>query len=93
MSTRLERFRDHCRAMSTAQHKLECPSLVTKRPFWDSWRAVRATNDPMPSCLIWNGPLPPWEPPKCDGCVTDAERALFARLAGEVDDYLQGVLL
>ena len=24
----------------------------------------------------------------CDGCVSDADRALFAQLAGEIDDYL-----
>ena len=29
-----------------------------------------------------------WEPPKCDGCVTNAERALFAQMAAEIDDYL-----
>lgn len=26
--------------------------------------------------------------PKCPGCVSDADRALFARLAAEVDAYL-----
>lgn len=26
--------------------------------------------------------------PECGGCVTDADRALFALLAAEVDDYL-----
>jgi hypothetical protein len=29
-------------------------------------------------------------PPRavCDGCLTDADRALFAQMASEVDDYL-----
>ena len=26
--------------------------------------------------------------PECDGCLTDADRALFAQMAGEVADYL-----
>jgi hypothetical protein len=30
----------------------------------------------------------PWSPPPCPGCVTPADRALWARLAAEVDAYL-----
>lgn len=92
MSTRLERYRDHCRRMSEAQHKPECPSLTAREPYWDQWEHVQ-DNCGQTTCLVWRGPKPKWEPPGCDGCMTDAERALFARLAGEVDDYLQGVLL
>lgn len=57
----LSRFRDHCAAMSTADHKPECGVLR-------NWREIRPD-------------------PDCTGCLTGTERALFARLAAEVDDY------
>jgi len=61
----LTAFRDHCRAMSKAEHKPEC----AYRP--DSWLYARRPD------------------PNCDGCNSPADRALFARLAAEVEDYLE----
>jgi hypothetical protein len=29
-----------------------------------------------------------YDPPRCPGCVTDADRALWGRLAAEVEAYL-----
>lgn len=42
------------------------------------------------SCSAWVGRrLTPVHPdPSCPGCVSDADRALWARLAAEVADYL-----
>jgi hypothetical protein len=76
----LTTFRDHCRAMSAADHKPECP--------WTDARAVAAENLRRArfARMVDEPPRPPI--PECSGCVTDVERALFARLAAEVDDYL-----
>lgn len=71
----LTRFREHCREMATAEHTAEC---VERLADWKHRALMRRYLDiPDP------GPMP-----CCDGCVTDADRALFARLAAEVDDYL-----
>lgn len=64
MSAQLEQFRDHCKRMSTAAHKLDCPSLLS------AWL----------------------KPTKCAGCVSADDRAMFARLGGEIDQYLSGEL-
>lgn len=79
----LTQFRDHCRRMSESEHKPECPSL-TREPS-GGWVLTEPDN-PM-SGMTWHRPKPR---PSCDGCVTDADRALFAQLAGEVDAYLGG---
>lgn len=92
----LTRFRDHCREMATAEHKPECPSLTAVEPYWPpgGWDLIDDEGDwcarsGKPSTgLGWLGPKPKWEPPTCGGCLTDADRALFAQMAGEVDDYL-----
>lgn len=77
----LTRFRDHCRAMSEAEHKPECQSLMTAEWRWPP-------NADMLANPVW------WKPPHCDGCNSEKDRALFARLADEVDEYesLQGAL-
>lgn len=63
-------FRNHCREMATAVHRLEC-RLWVERPgiFQPFGRWV------IPS-------------PECAGCLSESDRALFALLAAEVDDYL-----
>lgn len=63
----LTAFRNHARAMSTAEHKPEC--LIDCQ----DWRGIRSFKMPRHGC---------------PGCVTDAERALWARLADEADAYL-----
>jgi hypothetical protein len=83
---RLDTFRRHCADMATAQHKPDCPSLTAKEPHWDAW-AVRYDAQGRPALMLWRGPKPKWEPPTCDGCVTDAERDLFAQMAHEVAVY------
>lgn len=78
--TDLERFRDHARQMSTAEHKPECPWSRPKecepKPIWRGGI----------TSLQWLGMTEP--PPLCAGCVTDADRLLWARLAAEADAYL-----
>ena len=61
----LTAFRDHARAMSTAEHLPTCVRVLSGR-YW--------------------APIKP--DPECPGCVTDDDRALWARLADEVDGYL-----
>lgn len=71
----LTTFRDHCVAMTTAEHKPECEARL--QDWTDRSFRFRYFDIPDP------GPRP-----ECPGCVTDADRALFARLAAEVADYL-----
>lgn len=88
MTTRVETFRAHCARMSKAEHKPECPSLgPPPRPIWEH---VYEDGSDMPTGLAWLGNTP--SPPTCDGCLTDADRALFARLAAEAAAYQQGEL-
>ena len=78
----LVRFRDHCRKMAKAEHRPECASLRPE-PYWQPWALV---DDGL--ALAWRGPKPAWQPAPCDCHLSDDERALFDRLAGEVDAYL-----
>jgi hypothetical protein len=54
--------------------------------------AEMATAEHVPDCAgmvgaVWG--LKHVRPdPACPGCLTDADRALWARLAAEIDDYL-----
>lgn len=80
----LTKFRDHAAAMARAEHKPECPSLHPVP--WPPGGWVPTDGEDSMNGLTWIGPPPP--PPECSGCLTDADRALFARLAGEVDAYL-----
>lgn len=78
----LAAFRDHCRKMAVAEHKPECK--------WPDARLVaqhnvrQATFERTFSEPKGTRPLAE----HCLGCVTAADRALFAQMAGEVDDYL-----
>lgn len=81
----LTTLRDHCRRMADAEHKDDCPALTAREPHWDMWAEV--VKHGQISGLRWRGPKPKWTPPTCDGCNPAAERALFARIAGEIDDY------
>lgn len=86
--SQLDEFRRHCARMATALHKPECPSLgPPSRPVWGTVTG----DDGIPSALRWVGNTP--APPSCDGCNSVADRALFARLASEVEQYQQGALL
>lgn len=88
----LTKFRDHCAAMATAEHKPECPSLTARKPPWPpgGWVPTDAAN--LMRGLTRPGPEPAWVPPTCDGCVTDADRALFGRMASEAATYIDAQL-
>jgi hypothetical protein len=78
----LTKFRDHCRAMATAEHKPECE--------WWSLGLVKATNGQR---IAFERLFDEPEGSRgrvvhCLGCVSDSDRALFGLLAAEVDDYL-----
>lgn len=95
MSTpRLPTLRDHFLRMSKAEHLDDCPSITARKPYWPVWAPIDEDGNwcgrsGKPSVALgWLGPEPKWEPPTCDGCIPQSDRALFARLAGEVDDYL-----
>ena len=85
MST-LTTFRDHCRAMAKAEHRPECAHLRPE-PFWQAWDLING-DDGIATGMFWRGPKPAWEPAPCDCHLSDDERALFTRLADEVDAYL-----
>ena len=84
---RLSTFREHCAAMAKAEHKPDCPTLTAKRPHWQAWALT-----PDGRGMVWRGPAPYWEPPTCDGCNPESDRALFAQMAAEVERYEQGEL-
>ena len=68
----LTTFRDHARAMSKAKHKPECDDA-----YEDAYLAQNLSRTEfMADC-----------PRACPGCVTDDDRALWARLADEADAY------
>lgn len=72
-------FRDHCRRMSEADHSTAC----------DQARQRRADEDVFWRIFLRHEGTPRPDPYVCDGdCLSDTDRALFAQLAGEVDDYL-----
>lgn len=85
----LTAFRDHCRKMAAAEHKPECPSLTAVPP---PRIYPKYDEDGYIYAMGINLEALSWKPPPCDGCLSDADRALFARLAGEVDTYLDGQL-
>ena len=66
----------HARAMSTARHTPECPPR-DRLPRW-----VNEHDDDLRIIGGHEGP------PPCPGCVTDAERALWGRLADEMEAYM-----
>jgi len=84
----LTKFRDHCRRMADATHKPECPSITARAPYWQAWDLI-VDDAGYVSSLAWRGPKPHWEPPRCDGCMRDIDRALFCLMADEIDAYLQ----
>lgn len=88
---RLSTFREHCLAMAAAEHKPDCLSLTAKKPHWDAWD-VEHDRDGFPARMHWRGREPHWEPPTCDGCNPESDRALFAQMAAEVSAYEQGEL-
>ena len=77
MTTRVESYRNHARAMAEAEHKPECERRV---PDWLHARDMHfyftGYDDPGP------------RPEPCPGCITDDERELWRRLADEADEYL-----
>lgn len=95
--SRLSAFRAHCRDMAEAEHKPDCPRVTAVKPYWPpgGWAPIDADGNwhrgvgPIGG-LGWLGPEPEWSPPPCDGCVSDGDRALWTRLADEVDDYEAG---
>ncbi len=87
--------------MAEAEHLPDCPTLTAKKPYWPRWAPIDeegnwcARSGKPFVALGWLGPEPEWVPPTCGGCVSTEDRALFARLAAEVDGYLdakQGAL-
>lgn len=74
-------FGTHARVMATADHKPECAGTPERI-------ADRARRRVGYLRLFREAPpeVQPIDP--CPGCVSDADRALWARLADEVDAYL-----
>lgn len=92
MTTRVEAYRQHCARMATAQHKPECPwSRPEQCKPKPRWGFLYGVGSDTPTALAHLGFTEP--PLKCDGCVSDVDRELFARLSAEAADYVQGNLL
>lgn len=69
----------YCRRMSQADHRDDCPSLgPLPRPRW------RLDDD---LAVHLDGFTP--APPVCLGCVTPADRELWAQLADDIDEHLE----
>lgn len=83
---KLPTLRDHFLKMAQSEHLLDCPSVTAREPFWNAW--IVEYEDGQPVAMRWRGPRPKWEPPRCDGCLSDEQREWFARLAGEVTEYV-----
>ena len=79
----LETFRDHCRKMADAGHSPDCAFATGKAlDRWGHFHLFREWPEK------W-GARPSGPPKPCPGdCVSDADRALFTRLADEIDAYL-----
>lgn len=72
----LTAFRDHARRMAAARHTPDCARRLAK------WEAAESAHR-------WLMDKPdPGPRPECHGCITDADRALWVRLADETDAYL-----
>jgi len=89
----LSAFAEHARKMATAQHKPECCQCgagyccgcighPNMHPHWDKHGVPTGWPEHAETC-----PGNPCAPP-CPGCVTDADRALWTRLADEADAWL-----
>lgn len=88
----LEEFRDHARRLSTAEHR-DAPCRRTRftrgttlgTPTWHMSCERTDGHDRHP----WTTDRFDWDcPGLCGGCMTDAERSLWRRLADEVDEHL-----
>ena len=92
----LETFRDHARRLSESAHRDDCTRIhrIVKLSRWLEDRGLDGTL----SCPSEEGHEPhgwigqhgmDWAcPGLCAGCATDTERALWAKLADEIDAYL-----
>ena len=91
----LTEFRDHAQRLSTADHRDDCDRIhrIVKLDRWLNRYGLDATL----SCGSTDGHEPhfwqvsglDWDcPGLCGGCMPDSERALWTKLASEVDAYL-----
>ena len=79
----LTKFRDHAAAMANGGHTPAC--VIAQAEAERRWRYFRMFREWLEK---W-GERPGGPPKPCTGdCLTAADRALFALLAAEVDEYL-----
>lgn len=93
----LERFRDHCREMATIQHAEDCYGaqrvtkvLLRNGRASDLDHDLSCADETAHDAHEWIGDhgFDWFCPGVCGGCVSDADRALWIRLADEIDGYL-----
>lgn len=94
MTTDLERFRDHARTMSIADHKPEC--CACGQPWCcgcprhrdGDRRHPAGAPETNPTAWLAHAATCPGNPAAPCCRITSTDRALWARLADEVDGYL-----
>lgn len=92
----LTQFRDHARFMASREHAEGCAPALSSRSRAhrgvQKWCGNRGAHDEHE----WTGntrfgglDVTWWCAGRCSGCVSDAERDLWTRLADEIDAYLK----
>ena len=92
----LEDFRDHARCLSESAHRDDCDRIhrIVKRSQWLEDRCLDGTlscpseSGHGPHSWVGNHGMDWACPGLCGGCSSDADRALWTRLADEIDEHL-----
>jgi len=88
MSTDLEQARDHARTMAGAQHTPDCwANDRTLGPISGTASVRRCGLKEPHDAHQWTRWT--WCPGVCGGCMSEAERAAWAKQADEYDAYLE----
>lgn len=86
----LETFRDHCQRMATRTHSYDCDGYQRSDCGAQGLEWVLTCPEPAPhDHHTWHYDRFDWTcPGLCTGCMPEAERALWQRLAAEVTAHL-----
>ncbi len=92
----LSEFHEHARRLSTSEHRDDCERIHRITKVLSGGHSL----DPARSCDSTDGHdmhdwtdsrgFGWWCPGLCGGCMPEAERVLWTRLADEIDEYMAG---